>query len=143
MKSSFVFLWRSVLWLLSVYGTIKGGFHPGFVIPPFPDYKYPYPFAGVILVCMITAAETVFLDFLIRPKKFGWSLSRLGITFAIFFVLAVFSVFWLGISDLPEYLYAPSEHTLVLTFLLFILLVITAIIVIVKHFIDSSSKEKS
>jgi hypothetical protein len=136
LKSFLVVLWRAtipILWLYSVLEAVRGGFQLGFVTyaPP-PGQTYPYPWVGVILTIIATAIESIFLYLVLRPHRFAWSLPRVGIAFAVFFLLSIL-VFYTYATDLPGYFYVPGEFTLLLTFLLFILLVITATIVLVKH----------
>jgi H+/Cl- antiporter ClcA len=135
LKPFLKFLWRAIipgLWLFSVIEAFRGGFHPGLVTysPP-PGQSYPYPWTGVILTIIVTAIESVLLYVILRPDRFAWSLPRVGIAFVVFFLLSIL-VFYTFATDQPGYAYVPSEYTLLVTILLFVLLIITAMIVLMK-----------
>ena len=132
MKHFFAFLWRAaipMLWLLSVLAIIRGGFQPGLVWrpPPGQTYTFHYPWLGVILTSVVTAMECAFLYLVLRPDRWVWSLPRVGVAFAIFFILSVL-VAYTTATDQPGYAYIPGDLTLLLTLLLFILLIITVIV---------------
>jgi hypothetical protein len=137
-KKFFSFLWRAtipILWLLSVLAVIRGGFQPGLVWlpPPGEIYSFSYPWVGVILTSVVTAIECAFLYFVLRPDRLIWSLPRVSLAFAIFFLLSILVAFT-TVTDQPGYAYIPGDLILLLTLLLFMLLIITAIVRLVHHF---------
>jgi H+/Cl- antiporter ClcA len=115
-----------------VVEAFRGGFQLGYV-PPLPSGQtYPYPWVGVILAIIATAIPSIFLFLVLRPHRFTWSLPRVGIAFTVFFLLS-FLVLYTSVTDQPGYAYVPGDFVFLLTFLLFILLIITVTIVLVKH----------
>jgi hypothetical protein len=135
MKKIFALLWQitiPILWLLSVLAIVCAGFQLGFVLPPPVGQSYPYPLVGVILMSIVTAIESAFLYLILRPHKFDWSLRRVVIAFGIFLTLSIV-VIYTTVTDLPGYVYIPGDFTLLLTFLLFILLIVTASMAVVKR----------
>jgi len=121
-----------MLWIVSVLVAFRGGFQPGFVPPPPPGETYPYPWVGVILASIVTGIECAFLYLVLRPYRFTWSLLRVGVAFAVFLALSILVIYTFA-TDQPGYAYVPGSFTLVLTFLLFILLIITIMITFVNR----------
>jgi len=117
-----------ILWLISVLAAFRGGFQFGYVPLPPPGQTYPYPWLGVIFVIMVTAIESVFLYFILRPHRFTWSLPRVGIALVVFCCLSLVAMFTAR-TDQPGYMYVPGNFTFAVTFLLFILLIITIVVI--------------
>ena len=134
MKNIFIHLWRctvAILWLLSLLATVDAGFKPGFMTPPSAEASYPW--VGVILMSIVITIECAILYLLLRPQKYAWSPSRLGIAFGVFFVFSIGAVITLLTFDLPTYFYIPSEFTILVALLLLLLLIITVAISLVKR----------
>ena len=82
---------------------------------------------------IVVTIESALLYIMLRPEKYVWSPSRLGIAFGVFFVFSIGGVNTLLTTDLPESFYVTSEFTILMTLLLLLLLsIITVAISLVK-----------
>ena len=140
MKNLFILLWRcaiAILWLLSLLAIIRAGFAPGFMQSPSAEASYPW--VGVILMGILITIECALLYLMLRPEKYVWSPSRLGIAFGVFFVFSIGAVNTLLTFDLPAYVYVPSRFTILVSLLLLLLLIITVLISLVKRISERTS----
>ena len=144
MKKFLTFLWRAtipILWPLSVLAIVRGGFNPGFVWPPLPvGQSYPYPWASVIVMSIVTAVECAFFYLILRPDRLFWSLPRAGIAFAVSLPLFILGLRTTPV-DVAGNLFAFGIFNLLLVFLLFILLIITAMVTVVKYILKRMHTE--
>ena len=88
---------------------------------------------------IVITIECAILYLLLRPQKYAWLPSRLGIAFGVLFVFSIGAVITLLTFDLPAYIYVPSEFTILVTLLLFLLLIITVAISLVKRISKGTS----
>lgn len=129
MKNFFILLWRCIValfWFLSLLAIIQASFKPGFM--SFPSAEPSYPWFGVILISSVVTIECILLYLMLRPEKYAWSPLRVGIAFAVFCGFSIGAAITLLTVDLPAYVYVPSEFTILVTFFLLVLLIITAAI---------------
>jgi len=142
MKSFFVFLWRyiiPILWLIFMLAEIRGGVRSDprsqiLVLPPgetIPHPWTPYPWEEIIFIGVVTGIESAFLYLVLSPNGFSF-LHRVSFAFAIFYALSIL-VNNPVIADAP--VSAPSVFTLLSTWLLFLLLIITVTVVFLKYII--------
>ena len=133
MKNFLILLWRctvAILWVLSLLVVIRAGFAPTFMALPSAEPSYLW--VEVILMSIVITIECALLYLMLRPQKYAWSPSRLGIAFGVFLIFSIGAVNTLLTFDLPEPIYVPSMFTILVTLLLLLSWIITIVISLVK-----------